>query len=78
MITDQEIMEMAVKCEKLQIENRELKARVEELEYQLDGWTKCQDCDGEGGGFVGRQLTPSPDPNSYVDCNACNGEGWVK
>ena len=50
----------------------------EELQWQLDGYTKCEVCKGDCGRYEGFQTTPQPDPQTWVDCRACDGEGWVK
>ena len=52
----------------------------EELQMQLDGYTKCEACNGDcwrHEGSVGRLGSPV-DPQTWVDCDACEGEGWVK
>ena len=52
----------------------------EELQRRVDGYTKCEACNGDCGrheGSVGRLGSPV-DPQTWVDCDACEGEGWVK
>jgi len=52
----------------------------EEMQWKLDGYTKCEVCKGDCGhyeGSVGRLGSPV-DPQTWVDCAACGGEGWVK
>ncbi len=52
----------------------------EELQLQLQGYTKCEVCNGDCGrhtGSVGRLGSPV-DPQTWVDCDACKGEGWVR
>ena len=54
--------------------------REQELQWQIDGYTKCDSCDGDGGrceGSHGRLGSPN-DPQTWVNCDSCDGEGWVK
>jgi len=64
----------------LQRKIEELKAENEELQYNLDGYVKCDCCNGDGGDYAGStgRLGHSEDPQTWVDCGACGGEGWVE
>lgn len=58
----------------------ELELEVEELECKLQGLIKCIECDGTGGkheGSTGRLGNPL-DPQTWINCPTCDGEGWVK
>jgi len=72
--TDQDI----IRQQQLQI--AQLKLEVEELECKLQGLIKCIECDGTGGrheGSTGRLGHPL-DPQTWINCPTCDGDGWVK
>lgn len=68
------------KIEQLEHKIAELELQVEELECKLQGLIKCIECHGNGGrhaGSTGRLGHPQ-DPQTWENCKACDGEGWVK
>ena len=71
------LFELRQKHRQCLVENQTLALENEELKLQLDGWTKCPACNGDGGHYHGAQVTPKPDPQTFVDCPGCDGEGWV-
>jgi len=58
----------------------ELELQVEELECKLQGLIKCIECDGDGGRYAGSKgrLGHPLDPQTWINCPTCDGEGWVK
>ena len=58
--------------------NANLETQVEELGYRIDGYEKCDVCEGRGGRYHPRGTTRQPDPQTWQDCPNCQGEGWVK
>jgi len=49
----------------------------EEEEYEEEE-ELCDVCNGDGGRYEGFQTTPHPDPQTWVDCPCCEGEGWIR
>ena len=61
---------------KLEYKFRELEEKNHELQMLLDGYEKCESCDGDGCHSNGCH---GNDP-AYEEsgCGECNGEGWVE
>lgn len=58
--------------------NANLETQLEELQFRIDGYEQCETCEGRGGRYHPRGGSPQPDPQTWQDCPACKGEGWVK
>lgn len=67
-----------LKISKLNHENYELKEKINDLEMQLEGYVRCENCEGYGEWMHPKSGHPQGPNYIGIHCMECDGEGYVK